>query len=149
MLETECRRGCDDGLDEITMWMAEESSIYWADHVAPAIDLAGERRPSIRRLHINTGERCNWGNDESPRTGDPMTNGVEGRWPRAHSTLLRPGRLEPPIRLARVVFAFCTHLRGAHMSVQKSPNCARRCGLATRKKPSHSRWAACKSRRIP
>ena len=59
-MEIECLWECDDGLGETPIWVAEESSIYWADHVGPAIDLAGPRRPSLRRLNIATGERKTW-----------------------------------------------------------------------------------------
>ncbi len=60
MVEIECLWECNDGLGETPIWVAEESSIYWADHVGPAIDLDGERRPSIRRLNVATGERRTW-----------------------------------------------------------------------------------------
>ena len=60
MLEIECLWECNDGLGEAPIWVAEESSIYWADHVGPSMDLAGPRRPSIRRLNIATGEHKTW-----------------------------------------------------------------------------------------
>lgn len=60
MLEIECIWECDDGLGETPIWVTEEASVYWADHVGPAIDLAGSRRPSIHRLNIETGERTTW-----------------------------------------------------------------------------------------
>ena len=60
MLEIECIWECDDGLGETPIWVAEEASVYWADHVGPAIDLAGSRRPSIHRLNVETGQRTTW-----------------------------------------------------------------------------------------
>ena len=60
MLEIECIWECDDGLGETPIWVAEEASVYWADHVGPAIDLAGSRRPSIHRLNVETGHRTTW-----------------------------------------------------------------------------------------
>ncbi|MFA0812920.1 SMP-30/gluconolactonase/LRE family protein [Microbulbifer epialgicus] len=60
MIEVECLWECNDGLGETPIWVAEETSIYWANHVNPSIDLTGPRRPSIRRLNITTGERKVW-----------------------------------------------------------------------------------------
>jgi L-arabinonolactonase len=60
MVEIECLWECNDGLGETPIWVAEEQSVYWADHVGPAIDLAGERRPTIRRLNVVTNERTVW-----------------------------------------------------------------------------------------
>jgi len=59
-LEIECLWECNDGLGETPIWVAEETSVYWADHVGPSIDLAGPRKPSIRRLNVTTGERKTW-----------------------------------------------------------------------------------------
>ena len=60
MVEIECLWESNDGLGETPIWVAEESSVYWADHVGPAIDLAGERHPTIKRLNITTNERTVW-----------------------------------------------------------------------------------------
>ena len=60
MVEIECLWECDDGLGETPIWVAEENSLYWADHVDPLIDPADTRRPSIRRLNVLTGERRVW-----------------------------------------------------------------------------------------
>ncbi|MDJ0513394.1 MAG: SMP-30/gluconolactonase/LRE family protein [Methyloceanibacter sp.] len=60
MVEIECLWECNDGLGETPIWLAEQESIYWADHVGPAIDLAGPRRPSIRMLNTATGKRQTW-----------------------------------------------------------------------------------------
>ncbi|WP_444922092.1 SMP-30/gluconolactonase/LRE family protein [Microbulbifer sp. CnH-101-G] len=59
-MEIECLWECNDGLGETPIWHAEDTSIYWADHVGPSVDLTGPRRPSIRRLNITTGERKTW-----------------------------------------------------------------------------------------
>ena len=59
-IEIECLWECNDGLGETPIWVAEESSLYWADHVGPLIDLNGPRKPSIRRLNSATGERTVW-----------------------------------------------------------------------------------------
>lgn len=56
-IEIECLWECNDGLGETPIWVAEESSLYWADHVGPSIDLTGPQKPSIRRLNVATGER--------------------------------------------------------------------------------------------
>jgi L-arabinonolactonase len=60
MVEIECLWECNDGLGEAPIWVAEESSLYWSDHVGPSIDLSGSRKPSIRRLNVATGERNVW-----------------------------------------------------------------------------------------
>lgn len=60
MIEIECLWECHDGLGETPVWVAQDRSLYWADHVGPAIDLTGSRRPSLRRLNIATGERKTW-----------------------------------------------------------------------------------------
>ena len=60
MIEVECLWECNDGLGETPIWVAEESCMYWADHVNPSIDLSGPRKPSIRRLNLKTGERDSW-----------------------------------------------------------------------------------------
>ncbi|MDP5216396.1 SMP-30/gluconolactonase/LRE family protein [Ruegeria sp. 2205SS24-7] len=60
MVEIECLWECDDGLGETPIWVAEESSIYWADHVGPSIDPTDTRTPSLRRLNIATGARKTW-----------------------------------------------------------------------------------------
>jgi L-arabinonolactonase len=60
MLEIECLWECNDGLGETPIWVAEETSLYWADHVGPSIDFTGSRRPSIRRLNVATQERNTW-----------------------------------------------------------------------------------------
>ena len=57
MLDIECLWESNDGLGETPIWFEEESSLYWADHVGPAIDLGGKRRPSIKRLNMATNER--------------------------------------------------------------------------------------------
>jgi len=60
MVDIECLWECNDGLGETPIWNPDEASIYWADHVGPAIDLNGPRRPAIRRLHPASGERNVW-----------------------------------------------------------------------------------------
>ncbi|WP_421845409.1 SMP-30/gluconolactonase/LRE family protein [Mycobacterium sp.] len=45
---------------ETPIWVAEESLLYWADHVGPSVDLDGPRKPTIRRLNLATGERTVW-----------------------------------------------------------------------------------------
>ncbi len=60
MVEIECLWECNDGLGETPIWVAEEQSIYWAEHVGPALEPNSERRPAIRRLNIVTGERTVW-----------------------------------------------------------------------------------------
>ena len=60
MPEIECLWECHDGLGETPIWVAEEESLYWADHVGPALKPADARRPTIRRLNIATGERKVW-----------------------------------------------------------------------------------------
>ena len=60
MLEIECLWECDDGLGETPIWVPEESSVYWADHVGPSIDLNGDRKPSIRSYNVTTGKRTSW-----------------------------------------------------------------------------------------
>ncbi len=59
-IEIECLWECNDGLGETPIWVPEESSLYWADHVGPTIDLNGPRKPTIRRLNVATGERATW-----------------------------------------------------------------------------------------
>ena len=68
-------------MGETPIWVAEETSIYWADHVGPAIDLAGARKPSIRRLNVATGERMVWEMPEQVgsfgfRTGGGIVGGT-------------------------------------------------------------------------
>ena len=60
MVEIECIWECGDGLGETPLWHEEERALYWADHVGPKVDLAGERRPTIRRYDPATGERRSW-----------------------------------------------------------------------------------------
>lgn len=60
MVEIECIWECGDGLGETPLWHEEERVLYWADHVGPKVDLAGERRPTIRRYDPATGERRSW-----------------------------------------------------------------------------------------
>lgn len=60
MVDIECLWECNDGLGETPIWSADEGAVYWADHVFASIDLAGEPRPSLRRLTIATGERKTW-----------------------------------------------------------------------------------------
>ena len=60
MVEIQCLWESNDGLGETPIWVQEETSVYWADHVGPAIDLTGERRPTVKRLNIETNERKVW-----------------------------------------------------------------------------------------
>ncbi|WP_310619637.1 SMP-30/gluconolactonase/LRE family protein [Flexibacterium corallicola] len=60
MVDIECLWECDDGLGEAPLWVAEETSVYWSDHVGPAPDPNSSKRPSIRRLNIVSGERRSW-----------------------------------------------------------------------------------------
>ncbi|GAB5471185.1 MAG: SMP-30/gluconolactonase/LRE family protein [Rhodospirillales bacterium] len=60
MVDIECLWECNDGLGETPIWVAEEGSIYWADHVGASIDLTRSPGPSVRRLNIATGERKTW-----------------------------------------------------------------------------------------
>lgn len=60
MVDIECLWESNDGLGETPIWVEAETSVYWADHVGPAIDLAGEPRPTIKRLNIATNERRIW-----------------------------------------------------------------------------------------
>ncbi|MEM9221941.1 MAG: SMP-30/gluconolactonase/LRE family protein [Pseudomonadota bacterium] len=59
-MEIECLWECNDGLGETPIWVAEEASIYWADHVFASIDLASSPSPSLHRLNTSTGKRKTW-----------------------------------------------------------------------------------------
>ncbi|MEM9656728.1 MAG: SMP-30/gluconolactonase/LRE family protein [Planctomycetota bacterium] len=60
MVDIECLWECNDGLGEAPLWVPEETSIYWSDHVGASIDPDSVRRPSIRRLNVSNGERKVW-----------------------------------------------------------------------------------------
>ncbi|WP_445358332.1 SMP-30/gluconolactonase/LRE family protein [Microbulbifer sp. ANSA005] len=60
VVEIECLWECNDGLGETPIWLAEDKSIYWADHVNPEPDPTDARPPSIRSFNIETGERKTW-----------------------------------------------------------------------------------------
>ena len=60
MIEIECLWECDDGLGESPIWVADETSLYWCDHAGPSMDLAGARKPSIKRLNVVTQEHQIW-----------------------------------------------------------------------------------------
>ncbi|MEK6249151.1 MAG: SMP-30/gluconolactonase/LRE family protein, partial [Planctomycetales bacterium] len=60
MIEIECLWECDDGLGESPIWVAEEQSLYWADHAGPSMALAGARKPSIKRLNMVTHQHQVW-----------------------------------------------------------------------------------------
>ena len=51
MVDIECLWECNDGLGETPIWVEEESSVYWADHVGPAIDLAGVTLPKTFNIY--------------------------------------------------------------------------------------------------
>ena len=60
MIEIECLWECHDGLGESPLWSPEESSLYWSDHAGPSMESARQRRPSIKRLNVVTGQRDVW-----------------------------------------------------------------------------------------
>ena len=60
MYEIECLWECNDGLGETPIWNPDDRSLYWADHVGPHIEPNSERRPTIRRLNPETGQRDVW-----------------------------------------------------------------------------------------
>jgi L-arabinonolactonase len=60
MIEIEHLCHSQDGLGETPIWVEEEKSLYWSDHVGPSIDPSDKRRPMVKRIHWLTRELTVW-----------------------------------------------------------------------------------------
>lgn len=57
-IEHVCRS--QDGLGESPIWVAEENSLYWSDHVGPFLEGSNPRRPTVKRFNRTTNELTAW-----------------------------------------------------------------------------------------
>ncbi|MGI9472050.1 MAG: SMP-30/gluconolactonase/LRE family protein, partial [Rubripirellula sp.] len=60
MIDIECLWECDDMLGESPIWNPSDQSLYWSDHAGPSLEVAGDRKPAMRRFNPQTREQSVW-----------------------------------------------------------------------------------------
>ncbi len=60
MIEIEHLCHSQDGLGEAPLWVEAENALYWADHVGPALQPSDPRRPTLKRIDLQTRQLTVW-----------------------------------------------------------------------------------------